>query len=487
MKTILIIFSILLFTGIINGLRNHDSSLNKGLKHRIPGYDSNPSNNRRVNPNDPPVQWFTNRVDHYDPQNSNTFKQKFYVNDTYYTPGSPVFYILGGEGPVGASYVTGHFVFNQYAQKFNALLVAIEHRFYGDSIPMGSLSLENLKFLTTQQALADYAAFVPFLSQKYNTGSSKWISFGGSYSGNLSGWLRLKYPQLISAAIATSAPVKAQLDFPEYFEVISQSIGPTCSAIVSNITQTVTTMLNNGQNDLVQQMFSACDPIVSDLDIATFMESLSSGITETVQYNLDNNNYTFTNITAMCERFEQSSDPMKEFIDFNNEYNQFSGSQCTLSSYKKSVEYLQSSNYKSVNASSRSWNWQCCTEYGYWQTGSSQNQPFSSAITLEYFTQMCTDIFGPKGFVYQPAIQYILNDYGGTNIQATNVIYERGTIDPWSVLSVQSPPNSESQVFLIDGAAHCAPMYPSRPNDLPGVIEAREMEISLISSIVFNN
>jgi len=39
------------------------------------------------------------------------------------------------------------------------------------------------------------------------------ISFGGSYSGALSAWLRKTYPDVIHGAVSTSSPILAQLDF----------------------------------------------------------------------------------------------------------------------------------------------------------------------------------------------------------------------------------------------------------------------------------
>lgn len=121
------------------------------------------------------------------------------------------------------------------AEEHGALLLALEHRFYGDSINPDGLETENLADLSSQQALvlapyhficvnlaeyvcacvsfqfsvlsgerfhfflsprsrlADLAVFHQHMSQSFNLSSSNtWISFGGSYSGALSAWFRGK-------------------------------------------------------------------------------------------------------------------------------------------------------------------------------------------------------------------------------------------------------------------------------------------------------
>lgn len=42
---------------------------------------------------------------------------------------------------------------------------------------------------------------------------SKVVVFGGSYSGNMATWIRLKYPDVIDGAMASSGPVQAKSDF----------------------------------------------------------------------------------------------------------------------------------------------------------------------------------------------------------------------------------------------------------------------------------
>jgi hypothetical protein len=45
------------------------------------------------------------------------------------------------------------------AKKFGAALVSPEHRYYGKSSPFKSLTTENLRFLSSKQALFDLAVF----------------------------------------------------------------------------------------------------------------------------------------------------------------------------------------------------------------------------------------------------------------------------------------------------------------------------------------
>lgn len=86
--------------------------------------------------------------------------------------------------------------------------------------------MEHLKLLSSRQALADFAHFHDLMVSQYHmTDKHKWVSFGGSYSGALSAWLRQVYPKVVVGAVASSAPVLAKLDFVEYVEVVAASLG----------------------------------------------------------------------------------------------------------------------------------------------------------------------------------------------------------------------------------------------------------------------
>lgn len=102
--------------------------------------------------------------------------------------------------------------------------VYAEHRYYGESLPFGNQSFDTPEFagyLSTEQALADYAAL---LSTKINTELRPVIVFGGSYGGLLSAWFRIKYPHLTTGAIAASAPMLQSTTDCQRFRQLATSV-----------------------------------------------------------------------------------------------------------------------------------------------------------------------------------------------------------------------------------------------------------------------
>lgn len=79
---------------------------------------------------------------------------------------------LGGEGPPLDDTVLTDSVhcsdMVELAWQHGALLLALEHRYYGPSTPNDSLETENLRWLNTEQALGDMAHFHSVMSEKFD-------------------------------------------------------------------------------------------------------------------------------------------------------------------------------------------------------------------------------------------------------------------------------------------------------------------------------
>ena len=119
----------------------------------------------------------TQPLDHFDALEPRTWRQRYFANTEHFdAAGSArptlVFLCVGGEGPPFTPDVvtTGgpHCALAvEMAKTRGALVLALEHRFYGPSQPTGDLAVASLRFLSSEQALADLAAFVEFATAEF--------------------------------------------------------------------------------------------------------------------------------------------------------------------------------------------------------------------------------------------------------------------------------------------------------------------------------
>ena len=125
----------------------------------------------------------------------------------------------------------------------------------------------------------------------------------------------------------------------------------------------------------------------------------------------------------------------------------------------------------------RQWTYQTCTEFGYFQTTDSTNQPFRNLIPLDYFTKLCSLVFNVSVDSISASVVATNAYYGGKNISknATNIVFPNGSIDPWHALGITKSISDSLVALFIKGTAHCANMYPPRDSDLPELNIAREL------------
>ncbi|XP_032887024.1 putative serine protease K12H4.7 [Amblyraja radiata] len=429
-------------------------------------------------------QWFVQRLDHFNAADQRVWKQRFYINDTFYQPGGPVFLMIGGEGTANPAWMD-HGSWINFAEKLGAMCLLIEHRFYGKSQPTTDLSTSNLQYLRSDQALADLAHFRAVVDVKMNLTHNKWVAFGGSYPGSLAAWFRLKYPHLVYAAVASSAPVQTVINFSEYLEVVNYSLesySTSCPLLVKDASDTLVELLpNTNTYSQITLDFQLCEPleIKSKMDSAYLLETLAGNFMDVVQYNKDNRVFEDpkgTNITVevVCTIMENSSlgIPYKRYAKVSQLLLDTYEEKCLDASYSKFLSDMLNTSWSAPAADgSRQWAYQSCTEFGYYQSTESLRQPFSG-FPLSYKLQQCIDLFGPlfNPVVLADAVQHTNENYGGHNIKGNRIMFPNGSNDPWHILGV----TKGHKAIYIQGTAHCADMYPEQQSDVPQLREARE-------------
>uniref|UniRef100_A0A1B0DNK4 Peptidase S9 prolyl oligopeptidase catalytic domain-containing protein n=1 Tax=Phlebotomus papatasi TaxID=29031 RepID=A0A1B0DNK4_PHLPP len=205
------------------------------------------------------TQW----QDHFDYNNTETWENTYYIDDSFYEPGGPIFLFMGGMdfyttiGRLNSSH------FRDIAEEVGAVLVGTEHRYYGESRPTPDLTKENLVYLTSAQALADAAELVRYLkASSPDLHDAQVIAAGIGHGGALASWMRLKYPELIDGAWASSAKVNAIVNFHEFLPNAAETIriygGLICYTRMANAFVMLEELFAEGNYTKLFEVFRMC-------------------------------------------------------------------------------------------------------------------------------------------------------------------------------------------------------------------------------------
>jgi hypothetical protein len=231
-----------------------------------------------------PVDHFHNESQ-YEPHSNGKFNLRYYFDASHYKAGGPIIILEGGE--TGADDRLPYLqkgLLAQLAQVTNGIGVVIEHRYYGTSIPTPDLSTENLRFLTTEQALADVAYFAknikfPGLEHLDLTApKNPYILYGGSYAGAFVAFLRVIYPDLFWGAISSSGVTKAIWDYWQYYEPVVQFGPPDCIKTTQKLTNVVDNILLKHNDPKTVATLKAAFSLSNMTYIDDFANQLAQGV-----------------------------------------------------------------------------------------------------------------------------------------------------------------------------------------------------------------
>ncbi|XP_037085863.1 putative serine protease K12H4.7 [Pollicipes pollicipes] len=476
---------VLAVCGSCVGLRRHDVH---GLLLPPPNVHNAPL---------PPDQWFTQKLDHSQPSDLRTWQQRYFTNDSFYKPGGPVFLMIGGEGKASPIWmVAGQWI--EYARQHNALCFLLEHRFYGKSHPTEDMNIKNLRFLSSEQALADLAAFSAAMNVQHGLdASTRWVAFGGSYPGSLAAWYRLKYPHMVHAAVSSSAPLHAQTNFYEFLSVVSDALrsesGQECYSGVAAAFSELEQRIGGGNAGQLTKQFQLCAPlnVSAPEDVSSLVSSLADLFEGTVQYNKDNRAFEGAKdanitVTTLCDIMTSGrGGALDRLAEVNSLLMTAHGDKCLDYTYESAMKKMREESFDSPdNNGMRQWIYQTCSEFGWYQTSDFVRQPFGHRFPLAFSVQQCVDAYGPKfnkAFI-EAAVAATNVRYGGRGLRVRRVVFINGSIDPWHAMGRTATRHRHTPVIYINGTAHCANMYPARASDLAELTAARRRVGRLITA-----
>ena len=420
------------------------SSANADLKEYL-----HQKKNRVQVDNEIEPQIFDQKVDHFS-ENADTFKQRYWVDGTYAkNTDSPVLYVICGEATCGGA--SDMEPINNEAKRLGAYLVALEHRYYGYSIPTIDLSNDNLKFLSQEQAIEDLAEFQKFAIEKLQL-HGKWVAIGGSYSGSLSAFYRMKHPDLVVGSLASSAPVLAKADFFEYDRHIAKVAGDAClTQIQKTVAEVERRLESSSEREQVRTLFDA-NEVKDDRD---FLYAIADMSAIAIQYGAkkrfcDPLIAAGNDIDAILAAYAKIG--IQLFTEFGITVVQdtFQGAESV-----DPMAYVDSFGM-------RSWMYQSCTQFGYYQIANpdTPNSARSVKITQAYHDEVCERLFGLQTPVNtEKTNQDWFNQLFLSGV--SNIFFTNGSDDPWSNLSIlvgspESKKNPSLEYFTIEGEAHCS-------------------------------
>lgn len=412
------------------------------------------------------VSFFDQKLNHADPQ-SRTFKQRFFVDSKFASgPDAPVFYIICGEWNCAG---TGSYSYVEYlASKLKGHLVALEHRYYGESLPTTKLTPYALRFLNLEAAINDLASFQKYMMKERGL-NGKWVAFGGSYAGTLAAFYREKHPELVEGALASSAPVYMKNEFKEYDAHVAKVINQTtCGDIVRRAVKEIEDRMATPEGAAsVKKTFKASD-LKNDGD---FLYVVADMLAAAVQYGRDK---------MFCQTLSNHSDLVEGYAAAGLSVLSAMGA----TPFDISLAVAERIDV-TANDNMRQWMWQSCREFGWFQVanGTGNETSRSSKIDLPYHNEVCKRLYnkpmGRDGALNQKWY------YPLFSADASRIIFTNGTNDPWLTLSViegTRESNTAFDLFMMEGSAHCNDLQLA--TKLPSVSYAHKAMEVIISNWV---
>ncbi|CAK4626377.1 hypothetical protein LEN26_011922 [Aphanomyces euteiches] len=431
--------------------------------------------------------YMTQRLNQFGAANG-TYEQRYFVCDDEWTPGGPIFFYTGNEANVEL-YLNHTGLMWENAAELHAMLIFAEHRFFGLSMPTNALN--HMEYLSTEQALADFAVLLRFIKESYAAHDSAVIAFGGSYGGMLATYFRLKYPHIVDGAIAGSAPVLAfdgqipAADMGSFPRIVTRDASPAAGADANCIPnmKALWPKLKAAAKTIagraaLQEGFGVCKPFETEDAALGLVDWIVGAFASMAMGNFPYPSSYLLNgaselppypVRAACSYLKEDLTTGADDVALYKAVRASIGIFYNATLDVPCFTLRQPSNESQHDQ--RFWDYLACTEM-YMpmdQTGDDDFYPRE----LHNQTAMNESCMKEWGVELRP---YWANTvYGGRQaLEATsNIVFTNGNLDPWSGVGVLESISPSVVALIVDGGAHHLDLMFSHPLDPPSVQDVR--------------
>lgn len=114
--------------------------------------------------------------------------------------------------------------------------------------------------MNIQETLADVANFVNFIRNDTN----KIILFGEDTGASIAVWAKKIYPNIIDGVLAYGPRLEAQIEFPEYFAIVEETLRNTsseCTDIFIDALAELENLIADNDGKQIQNLFGLSAPL----------------------------------------------------------------------------------------------------------------------------------------------------------------------------------------------------------------------------------
>ncbi|GAB2285427.1 hypothetical protein Dimus_019878 [Dionaea muscipula] len=362
---------------------------------------------------------------------------------------------------------------------FAALLVYIEHRYYGESIPFG-LTMEQvvknatvLGYFNSAQALEDYAEVIIYLKQKLNAHFSPVIVIGGSYGGMLASWFRLKYPHVALGALASSAPILYFDDItPQdgYYSVVTKDFRDTSESCYQSIRKSwgeIDKVASEPEGLLtLGKIFKTCTSLNNSTRLKDYLDSIYA---TAAQYGRP----PIYAATTICNAIDGASNTTTDILGSIH---------AGVAAFRGEKDCYDVNEFNQPTETNLGWRWQTCSEI-VMPIGYGVNSTMYPLIpfNLSSFTNSCEETYGVS-----PRQHWITSYYGGHDIKSvlhrfgSNIIFSNGLKDPYSIAGVLEDISDSIVAIYTENGSHCMDILLAKEGDPDWLVSQRKQEVDTI-------